>query len=160
MGKEGFFPEKVGMASILSCHAGNPFQVFQILFASMATGNVFFQKPSLPASHQIKVVQNQSGFKSSAGIHSALLSSFPFFRLDAGLLRNAGRKSIPHSEEKMPAGWLEKVGEPGRIQKRSGPKILKEGKPATLSARRNDTPSPRKSKEPGRENRDSKLAAR
>jgi hypothetical protein len=75
----------------------------------MATGKVFPQNPSLPASYEVVMVKNQIGFKSSAGIHSALLSSFPIFQLAAGLRRSAGRKSTHHSEERMLAGRLEKA---------------------------------------------------
>jgi hypothetical protein len=79
----------------------------------MATGNVFLQKPSLPASHKFIIVENQGGFKSSAGIHSVLLPLYPFFRLAAGPRRNGGRKSTPLSGERAPTGRLEKAGAQG-----------------------------------------------
>lgn len=147
VGKKGFFPDKAGMASILSCHAGYFFQLFQIIFASTATRKVFLQNPSLPASHKVIIVENQGGFKSSAGIHSALLSSFPFFRLAAGLLRSAGRKSTPPLEDGTRARKFQKTGARGRIQERLESIIRKEEKPVTFSPRRNDTPSHRKSRE-------------
>jgi len=102
------------------------------------------------------MVKNQIGFKSSAGIHPFLLSFLPFFRFDAGLRRSAGRKSTPPPEAVMDVQRLKKAGAPRQIQRRRRQTTRKKEEPATFAARRNDTPTPRKSKEAGRENRDNK----
>jgi len=138
---------------ILSCHTGYPFQPFQIIFASMAARKVLQQNPSLPAPHKVVMVKNQIGFKLSARVHPSLLSFRPLFRLDAGLCRSTGRRSPPPPEDVMDVQRLKKAGAPGRRQRRRRQTTRKKEEPATFSSQRNDTPSLRKNREAGRENR-------